>query len=110
MIRNVTPKQAHELLAARAVHVVDVRDPGEWATGHIAGATLCPLEQLRKNPNAALPDDNVLLVCAAGVRSQTAARVAAGLGLKNVYSLMGGTRGWAKAGYELVTDELAVAV
>jgi rhodanese-related sulfurtransferase len=43
-------------------------------------------------------------VCAAGVRSETAARLAASLGLTNLYNLVGGTRSWANAGLPLVVD------
>lgn len=109
MIRALTAQQANDLIAAGKVQVVDVRDPAEWADGHLPHARLVPLEQLRANPKKSLPKDNVLFVCAAGVRSQTAARIAAGLGLKNVYSLNGGTRGWVKNGFALVND-ISVAV
>jgi rhodanese-related sulfurtransferase len=109
MIRALTAQQARDLIARGEVEVVDVRDPAEWSGGHLPNARLVPLEQLRAAPKQALPKDNVLFVCAAGVRSQTAARIAAGLGLKNVYSLNGGTRGWVKNGFPLVND-ISVAV
>jgi rhodanese-related sulfurtransferase len=109
MIRSVTAQQASEMIARGEVEVVDVRDPGEWSGGHLPGARLVPLEQLRANASQSLPRDSVLFVCAAGVRSQTAARIAAAIGLQNVYSLNGGTRGWVKSGFQLVND-LSVAV
>jgi rhodanese-related sulfurtransferase len=109
VIHSLTPKQASELMARGEVDVVDVRDPSEWSSGHIAGARLVPLEQLRASPMTAIPRDKVVFVCAAGVRSQTAARVAASLGHTAIYSVSGGTRAWAKAGLPLVSD-LSVAV
>jgi rhodanese-related sulfurtransferase len=110
MIRSVTPRQAHDLLSSGEVEIVDVRDSKEWAAdGHLPGARLVPLEQLRASPKALLPRDGILFVCAAGMRSQTAARIAAGLGYAQVYSLSGGTRAWVKAGLGLVQD-LSVAV
>jgi rhodanese-related sulfurtransferase len=109
VIQNLTPQQAHELLSRGDVEVVDVRDPSEWSGGHLPGARLVPLAQLRSNPKAALPRDRVLFVCAAGMRSQTAARVAASLGLTTIYNLSSGTRGWVNAGFPLVED-LSVAV
>jgi rhodanese-related sulfurtransferase len=109
MIQPVTPQQAQELISRGDVEVIDVRDPGEWVGGHLPGARLVPLDQLRASPKAALSRDGVLFVCAAGVRSQTAARIAASHGLTVVYNLSSGTRGWVKAGYELVND-LSVAV
>ena len=109
MIYSITPQQANELISRGDVDVVDVRDPSEWSDGHLPGARLIPLEQLRANAKALLPRDGVVFVCAAGVRSQTAARVAASLGLSRIYSINSGTRGWVKAGLPLVND-LSVAV
>jgi rhodanese-related sulfurtransferase len=109
MVTSINPHQAHELISRGEVEVIDVRDPGEWSGGHIAGARLVPLGQLRSNPKAVLVRDGVVFVCAAGVRSQSAARIAATLGLERVYNLTGGTRAWVKAGLALVND-ISVAV
>jgi rhodanese-related sulfurtransferase len=109
MITSIDPHQAQELISRREVEVIDVRDPVEWSGGHIAGARLVPLNQLRSSPKAALGRDGVVFVCAAGVRSQSAARIATAHGLVRVYSLAGGTRAWVKAGFGLVND-LSVAV
>ncbi len=109
MIHSISVEQAHELISRGEVDVVDVRDPGEWSGGHVPTARLVPLEQLRANPSVTIPRDGVLFVCAAGVRSQTAARVAASLGMTTIYSVNGGTRAWARAGLPMV-DDLSVAV
>ena len=105
----MTAKEAHELLTRGDVDVVDVREPSEWSGGHIEGSRLVPLERLRADPKGSLPRDGVLFVCAAGVRSQTAARIAQASGLSQVYNLVGGTRAWVNAGFLLVR-ELAAAV
>lgn len=97
-MKNISPRDAEALLAAGGVDLVDVREPAEWATGHLPGARLVPLDRLRAAPRAALPRDHVLLVCARGGRSQTAARLAEQAGLVDVYSLDGGTEAWARAG------------
>jgi rhodanese-related sulfurtransferase len=109
MVQALTAEQAHELISRGEVDVIDVRDPAEWLGGHIEGARLVPLAQLQASPKSALRQDRVVFVCAAGVRSQTAARVAVNHGFKTVYSLNGGTRGWVKAGFQLV-NEVSVAV
>jgi rhodanese-related sulfurtransferase len=82
------------------VDVVDVRERVEWNGGHIPGARHVPLESLRADPTL-LKRDGIVFVCAAGVRSQTAARIAEGLGYGTLYNLSGGTRAWAKAGLPL---------
>ena len=91
-------------MAQGDVEIVDVREPREWSGGHLPGARLVPLDQLRAAPDASLTRDGIIFVCAAGVRSQTAARLAEARGLRKVYSLTGGTRGWANAGLPLVKD------
>jgi rhodanese-related sulfurtransferase len=109
VIQSLTPQQAFELMTRGDVEVIDVREPAEWNSGHLPGARLVPLESLRRAPRASLPRDGVVFVCAAGVRSFTAARIAESIGLGTVYNLAGGTRAWVKAGLPLA-NELSVAV
>jgi rhodanese-related sulfurtransferase len=106
---NVTPQRAWELISKGEVEVVDVRDPAEWEQGHVPGARLLPLASVRQNPLKNLPSEGILFVCAGGVRSQTAARVALEHGITRVYSVIGGTTSWVKAGLPLTTP-LSVAV
>lgn len=101
MVKPLTPKQASERIAQGGVEVIDVRDPHEWIDGHVPTARLVPLAELRRDPKAAQLHDGVIFVCAAGVRSETAARLAAQLGFKDVYNLTGGTRAWVKSGLPL---------
>jgi rhodanese-related sulfurtransferase len=109
MFVRVNPQQARALIEAGTVEVIDVRDPSEWSRGHIPGARLIELSTIRNDPRGNLPREGVLFVCAGGVRSQTAARIAVEHGLKRVFSLTGGTQSWMKAGFELA-NELSVAV
>jgi rhodanese-related sulfurtransferase len=101
MVVNLTPQEAHVLIDRGEVEVIDVRAAAEWARGHLPGARLLSLEDLRADPSV-LPPEGVLFVCAGGVRSQTAARVAIYHGVRRVYSLAGGTLSWIKAGLPLV--------
>jgi rhodanese-related sulfurtransferase/transcriptional regulator with XRE-family HTH domain len=110
MIRTIGPRDVEALTAAGDVDIVDVREPGEWATGHIPGARLLPLGQLRGDPDGAGAGQGlgngvgkkVLFVCASGGRSLTAAKLAEQRGVPEVYSLDGGTAGWARAGLPIV--------
>jgi rhodanese-related sulfurtransferase len=104
MIRQLTPQKAHELMSRGDVEVIDVRDAVELSGGRLPGARHVPLDRLRVSPKAMLPRDGVIFVCAAGIRSQTAARIAEASGLLEVYNLSGGTRGWARSGLPLVRD------
>jgi rhodanese-related sulfurtransferase len=104
MVRSLDAEKARELIEEGDLDIIDVRDPGEWASGHLPGARLVPLGELRSDPKALLTRDGVLFVCAAGTRSQVAARLAAETGLTKLYNLSGGTRGWVSAGLPLVID------
>jgi len=104
MFQTISPQQAQELINRNEVDVVDVREPNEWSTGRLPGSRLVPLGQLRASPKQALPRDGIIFVCAAGVRSQSAARLALESGLTHVYNLSGGTKNWVRAGLPLVLD------
>jgi len=109
MVKPLSPKQAAERLAQGGVEIIDVRDVHEWADGHLPYARLVPLAEFRQNPRAALSQDGVIFVCAAGVRSETAARLAAQHGFKEVYNLTGGTRAWQRAGLPIERDAAVTA-
>lgn len=102
-MKTISPAELRDLVAAGPVDIVDVREPEEWVTGHVPGARLVPLAQLRADPSGSLPRDRVAFVCARGGRSATAARVAEELGRTEVYSLDGGTLAWVAAGFDTVT-------
>ena len=100
--KRIGVAQAKEMIDSGKVRVVDVREPNEWADGHIPDATHVPLGTLVSSPEKYLPADNLdqahIFVCAAGVRSAVACEVAAMMGFKEVYNLEGGTGEWVKAG------------
>lgn len=102
MVANISAREAADIIATDDVDVVDVRDEQEWLTGHIPHARVVPLDQLRADPERALQRDSIIFVCARGMRSLTAAKLAERLGFSKLYSLDGGTAGWAKAGLPLV--------
>lgn len=91
-----------DLAAATAAGelVIDVREPEEYAAGHVPGALLVPMATL-PGRLAELPTDRpVYVVCAVGARSEYAARwlVAQGIDARTVD---GGTADWAAAGHPL---------
>jgi rhodanese-related sulfurtransferase len=79
--------------------LVDVREPNEYATGHIPGAILVPLSRFdsRKIPHS--PNQKVVLYCRSGQRSAMAAQKLLHQGYREVAHLGNGIGAWAKAGY-----------
>ena len=96
---SLTAQGAVQLInRARAV-VVDVREPEEFAAGHVTGAKNVPLDQLEvKLPttvkNKSLP---ILLVCATGARAQRAVTTAKKLGYEQAQAVSGGLKSWKAA-------------
>lgn len=76
--------------------LLDVRQPEEYAAGHIPGALLVPLGDLPKRMSEINQDKPVLVYCAIGGRSRVAAQMMAEEGFGKVYDLAGGFKGWGK--------------
>ncbi len=82
--------------------VLDVREPEEWAHGHIEGAVHVPLMQLPQRRDE-VPDGRVLVVCKIGGRSMQATHYLAQQGF-DVVNLDGGMIDWAGAGRPMLSD------
>ena len=109
MVENVSANELADLLSTD-VDLVDVRDEREWLAGHVPGTRNIPLETLRADPDAYLAKTKpVVFVCARGVRSLTAAKLAERLGYAKVYNLDGGTQAWARSGLSLSVEPVAHA-
>ena len=93
---STNPADLAEKLADDSVHVLDVRQPGEWRHGHIRGSQNLPLMQL-KHHLATLPQGKTIVtVCASGHRSAAAARTLERAGYQ-VENLKGGMHAWSRA-------------
>lgn len=91
--------------------VIDVRTPGEYASGHLPSAHNVPLDQLdRALPALAEAADRgeILVVCASGARSAQAARKLCARGVEAA-TLDGGTNAWRERGHDLHRPEGARA-
>lgn len=80
--------------------VLDVREPYEYAGGHVPGAELVPLMTVPQHADRLPTDQPVYVVCAVGSRSAQAAAFLAARGVDAV-NVDGGTRDWLAAGYPL---------
>jgi molybdopterin/thiamine biosynthesis adenylyltransferase/rhodanese-related sulfurtransferase len=100
-IREVSAEEVQAALAAgRPLRLVDVRDPPEWAGGHLAGASHVPMATLRERITEAVPDREaaVVLYCKVGERSAFAAEALGAMGYRNAASMAGGIVRWAQLG------------
>lgn len=82
--------------------IVDVREPDEFASGHIPDAINVPLGTIEGTEVAEMPDKDqlIMLYCRSGRRSALAGAALADMGYTNVIDF-GGVLSWPN---ELVTD------
>ncbi len=73
--------------------VLDVRQPDEYAAGHIPGAVLLPLPQLHQRFSEVPQDRMVVCVCRSGHRSGVATHLLRAK-QRNARNLSGGMLGW----------------
>ena len=95
----------HELrgrIEAGAVNVVDVRQPAEWAGGHIEGATFITGAELPARLDQVPNHNPVAFICSTGYRSTVAASLLAPLRPGRVLSVAGGMSAWTTSGYPIV--------
>jgi hydroxyacylglutathione hydrolase len=103
------PEIGIEELARRSEDalVVDVREPEEYAAGHVPGAINLPQADLATRMDELPRDTPILLICQGGLRSLRAARFLAQVGFADVASVQGGTAAWQEVGWPI---EMAAAI
>lgn len=101
-VEDVSASRLAEMLKGEnAPFALDVREPWEFAQGHVPGAVNVPLGQLARRAGELDPGMPVAVICAHGNRSQSAAALLGQKGFKKVYNLLGGTVAWQRAGLEV---------
>ncbi|CAN5742822.1 molybdopterin-synthase adenylyltransferase MoeB [soil metagenome] len=98
-VGEVTPAQAAEMID-RGAALIDTREPHEWRSGYLPGATLVSPAEVMPRIRDVLPNPErpVVVYCASGVRSLFAARQMAALGYRSVVSVTGGIVRWRAEG------------
>jgi len=94
---RTTVEELDRLLAADAVTLVDIRNPGEREFGTIPGAVPIPLAQLRTRLDQVPVGKPIVVHCAGGWRSSVAASLLRAQGFGNVTDLLGGYNAWAES-------------
>ncbi len=94
--KTVSATEAVVLMNDENTIVVDVREPNEFAEGHIEGARNIPLAKLdeRAAELEAHKATPVIVNCQSGTRSSAASKKLTALGFSQVHELKGGIFGW----------------
>ncbi len=100
---NVSAKQAKSLIEKGPVQILDIRTPGEFAQGHIAGAININFNSPNFEQELSKLDKNkeYLVHCRSGHRSGNALRTFKKLGFKHIDHMNHGIIDWNNAGYPL---------
>ena len=99
---NLGAPAARSLLARNGrVLLLDVRTPEEYRQAHLRGATLIPLSELESRVREIPRGRPILVYCAVGARSLTAAHFLVSKGFSDVYHISDGIVGWYRNGYPL---------
>ncbi|QXV64831.1 rhodanese-like domain-containing protein [Mucilaginibacter sp. 21P] len=89
---QIDAKHLYELLTNGAVlQILDVREPIEFHSFNIGGQNI-PVNKFRNNLDAVKynKNDEIIVICSAGIRSEAACEILEANGFKNVTNLKGG--------------------
>lgn len=91
----ISAKELQERLEkGEKLTIIDVREPWEFAEGHVPGAVLKPLGDIRTWANQLRKDDEILLICRTASRSAMAYQFLSRMGFANVKNVSGGMVTW----------------
>ncbi|WP_338118545.1 rhodanese-like domain-containing protein [Paenibacillus qinlingensis] len=83
-----------KLAAGEKLHILDVREPAEFASGHMPGAMSMPLGELEKRLSQLETDRTYYLICRTGSRSDRACHILAERGFPNIKNVTPGMLQW----------------
>lgn len=89
--------------ASANIIVVDVRDSGEYKSGHVPGAINIPHKKLERKLDKLRDADGVVLYCLNGKRTREAEQILLDNQIPDVFHLEGGVMGWRQQGQQLKT-------
>lgn len=95
--REISVDQAYELYQA-GTFVLDVRAQEEWDEYHAPNTTLIPLDELESRLSELPADQDIVVVCRSGNRSQQARDILLNAGF-SATSMAGGLKEWYAKGY-----------
>ncbi|HEX2058740.1 MAG TPA: rhodanese-like domain-containing protein [Actinomycetota bacterium] len=82
---------------------LDVREPYEYAAGHVEGSLHVPIGQIAARWEEVPRDGRIVVVCQVGQRSGLVADFLRARGL-DAHNLEGGLEAWLTEGYELTSE------
>ncbi len=102
--REVSAKEAADLIANIDPIILDVRSAREFEAGHIADSILIPVQVLQRRTGELdqYKDRTIFVYCRSGNRSTVASRMLNAKGFMQVVNLRHGVNDWRQSGFKLV--------
>lgn len=98
-VAELSANEAHDRARKGEIQLVDVREAGEWAQMHIAGAVHMPLSLLAQRLPTLPTGKPIVFYCLSGNRSKSAIGLCRQLGLAHETHMAGGITAWRAAGH-----------
>jgi hydroxyacylglutathione hydrolase len=95
-LRPIT--ELHDMGDRAAIQLLDVRTPGEWASGHVDGSTNIPVGEIVERAPELRRDVVTAVMCEGGYRSALAASLLEQEGFTRVVNLTGGMAAYRESG------------
>ena len=99
MIRQIAPAELASWLADGGRDqplLLDVREPWEWQTARIEGATHIPMREIQARAGELDKGREVVAICHHGGRSQQVALFLEKSGFAKIHNLQGGLDAWSR--------------
>lgn len=102
---SLSPLQATLMINREDAVVVDVREPDEYAKGHVPNAKPIPVGQIDKRLSelAKYKEKPIIVMCGSGNRAPSACGTLRKAGFTKVFNLAGGLSAWEQAGQPVTT-------
>lgn len=94
MYESISIDDFEELMKKEFLNIIDVREPDEYASGHIEEAVLVPLQTLSEKISDFDPEETYYVICHSGGRSAVACEFMTTEGFK-VSNVLGGMMAWS---------------
>ena len=96
-MRHINVVELNELMETTVGKplLLDVREPWEFAICHLEESTLIPMRQIPEAMDKLDPEQQTVVICHTGMRSQQVCIYLEHAGFTNVWNLTGGVHAWA---------------
>lgn len=106
MTRRIAAEDLRALLGRQAdLQILDVRERGEWDSGHVPNSVFAPWHDITGVPRGIDPQRPIAVICSSGQRAGLAASLLRRHGADRVLHVVdGGVATWARLGNPLKTE------